>query len=75
MRHISGETELLAENSLKNSRLGKTRLPEDPRMKIKPPEPPEPAPANKKHKTKSIEKVNIKFSIVFVLKIFFNFYI
>lgn len=61
VRHLIEEPEIPAGNKhMATSRSARVRadIPEDPRLKVRPPEPPGPAPAPKKSKDKSAEKVN-----------------
>lgn len=60
-RHLIEDPEMSSGNKhMPMSRSARVRadIPEDPRLKVRPPEPPGPAPAPKKSKDKSAEKVN-----------------
>lgn len=58
VRHLIEDPEI-GNKHMPSSRSARVRadIPEDPRLKIRPPEPPGPAPAPKKSKDKSAEKV------------------
>lgn len=70
-RHILEEPAV--EGSGKHGRSGGARsrldVPEDPRLKTRPPEPPEPAPLIKKSKDKMADKVSARKMFIYFLNI------